>query len=63
MNGLYGPIIGGDLKYFIIVIEAVNDDGFLWSYIAKVKRIRLWPHGEIHMLFSFEEVIEFPLPK
>ena len=63
VNGLYGPIISWDRRYFIIVIEAINDHGFHWSYIAKVKRFRTWPPLNNHGLLSFEEVIEFPVPK
>ena len=62
VNGVYNPIIGGDLKYFIIVIEAINDDGFRWSYIAKVVWFPFMPR-EFYKLLSFEEVIEFPVPK
>ncbi|XP_022964757.1 psbP domain-containing protein 6, chloroplastic-like [Cucurbita moschata] len=32
VNGLYAPIIDGNPKYFIIVIEAVNDDGNVQPY-------------------------------
>ena len=61
VNGLYGPMIGWRDKYYIIVIEAINDHGFHWSYIAKVVWPAVWP--DFYKLCSFEEVIEFPVPK
>ena len=61
VNGLYGPIIEWGPNYFILVIEAINDHGFHWSYIAKVVKLPVWPDS--FELCSFEEVIEFPIPK
>ena len=64
VNGLYSPIIGLGPKYYIIVIEAINDLGFHLSYIAKVKKLdcihMMWPGPPSEKLLSFEEVIEFP---
>ena len=62
VNGLHGPIWGFHHKYYIIVIEAINDYGFNWSYIVKVVWHPLLPK-EFYKLCSFEEVIEFPVPK
>ena len=47
-------------KCYIVVIEAKNDDGFHWSYIAKVRRMNSLP-PKLY-LSSFEEVIKFSVP-
>ena len=43
-------------QYYILVIEAINDDGIPWSYIAKVK------HFGLNLIdpyvFSFEDVLK-----
>ena len=37
VNGLPYTINGDKIRIFIIVIEAINDDGIPWSYNAKVE--------------------------
>ena len=56
VNGLSGLINEGRNKLFILVIEAINDDGISWSYIAKVKSfvgIFFLP-----ILISFDDVLK-----
>ena len=43
-------------RLYIIVIEALNNDGIPWSYIAKIQHFGL--HPKIPFLLSFEDVLK-----
>ncbi|XP_022926152.1 uncharacterized protein LOC111433339 isoform X3 [Cucurbita moschata] len=43
-------------QYYILVIEAINDDGIPWSYIAKVKHFG--GNGKEPHVFSVEDVLK-----
>ena len=43
-------------RFYIIVIEALNDDGIHWSYIAKV--LHFWFHHRGPFLFWFEDAFK-----
>ena len=52
VNGLYALLdsnIDGGPKLFIIVIEAIDDNGIPWSYIAKVKFLGHWKWSTLKM--------------
>ena len=56
VNGLSSPNISAEPQYYILVLEAINDKGIPWSYIAKVQYhwiLRIAP-----FLFSFEDVLK-----
>ena len=56
VNGLSNPNIDAEPKYYIIVIEATDDDGNPCSYIAKVEYY--WIFRRAPFLFSFEDVLK-----
>ena len=66
VNGLF-RLINVVEPFYILVIEAINDEGIHWSFIAKVKKFlfmhMIYPPPPSHKLLSFEEVIKFPVPK
>ena len=37
VNGLSDPNINVEPRFYIIMIEVINDDGIHWSYITNVK--------------------------
>ena len=53
VNGRSEPIIEFKPKFYITVIEVINDDGIPWSYIAKVQ------HFGLHKRAPF--VLSYPL--
>ena len=55
VNGLFDPSIP-DPKFYILVIEVINDDGIPWSYIAKLDYFVL--RRPDHRLYSFEDVLK-----
>ena len=57
VNGLFHKVDNTrGHQYFILVIEAMNDDGIPWSYIAKVKHYGF--NMKAPWVFSFEDVLE-----
>ena len=55
VNGLVNPSVR-DPKFYILVIEVINDDGIPWSYIAKLDYFVMGRPG--HKLYSFEDVLK-----
>ncbi|XP_022926150.1 uncharacterized protein LOC111433339 isoform X2 [Cucurbita moschata] len=45
-----------DSQHYVLVIEAINDDGIPWSYIAKVKHFG--GNGKEPHVFSVEDVLK-----